>query len=64
MWGKGLNEPVAAACCGGGINMELRLWVAYALIGILAATAIFGGMYLRRASLKKENQGYNNKRSS
>ena len=42
--------------------MELRLWVAYALIGILVASAVFGGMYLRRASLKKKNQGYDKKR--
>lgn len=46
-----------------GLNMALRLWVAYALIGILVATAAYGGMYLRRASLKKRNQGYNKKRS-
>ncbi len=45
-----------------GDIMETRLWVAYALTGIMLAIAVSGSVYLRRISLKKKNEGYRKKR--
>jgi uncharacterized protein YneF (UPF0154 family) len=38
--------------------MELRIWVAYALIAALLLVVVFGGMYLNRCRLDKKYLGY------
>ncbi len=38
--------------------MELRIWVAYALIATLLLVAVFGGVYLNRRRLDKKYLGY------
>lgn len=45
-----------------GRLLELRIWVAYALIATLLLVAIFGGMHLNRRRLEKKYQGYKKRR--
>lgn len=42
--------------------MELRLLIAYVLIALMLAAAVFVATFVRRASVKKKNQGYRKNR--